>query len=191
MGLWDLSETEIKAYMTNAEIFQSRNEDKKLHSAGSHGRKHGKKKRSKKDQLTQVFSEGNIQDNSSTQPPSALQPPIPAPISLLNNEEDLSSINNNNNTNNENDVEMEFNCIYLLMEMPGKVKKRFLNSLVKPVYKFFHNVLHPPYRITHDVYSLMFLCDFINFFILVFGFYAFGVSKLKIQSQSWIMLSLK
>lgn len=177
MGLWDLSETEIKAYMTNAEIFQSRNEDKKLQSAGSHSKKHGKKKRNKKDKLTQVFSEGNIQENSPSQPPPPALPPLaPTSISLLNNEDDLSSINNNNTTN-ETDVEMEFNCIYLLMEMPRKIKKRLLNSLVKPVYKFFHNVLHPPYRITHDVYSLMFLCDFINFFILVFGFYAFGVSK--------------
>ena len=65
-------------------------------------------------------------------------------------------------------------------EFVTTTKKNLLSSrfstIVRPVYKFFHNVLHPPYRITHDVYSLMFLCDFINFFILVFGFYAFGVS---------------
>lgn len=46
----------------------------------------------------------------------------------------------------------------------------------RPFSHFFNSVLHPPYRITRDVYSMMFLCDFINFFILVFGFYAFGVS---------------
>lgn len=56
------------------------------------------------------------------------------------------------------------------------------DSLVKPIIKFFHNVLHPPYRITHDVYSFMFLCDFVNFFILVFCFYAFGVCLVFIQN---------
>ncbi|XP_054165401.1 piezo-type mechanosensitive ion channel component-like [Oppia nitens] len=52
-------------------------------------------------------------------------------------------------------------------------------KIIKPVRHFMHSVLHPPYRISKDVYSLMFLCDFVNFFILVFGFSAFasGISE--------------
>lgn len=30
-------------------------------------------------------------------------------------------------------------------------------------------------RVTADVYAYIFLCDFINFFVLLFGFTAFGV----------------
>lgn len=41
---------------------------------------------------------------------------------------------------------------------------------------FYHRLLHPPFRISHDLYTLMFVCDFINFFIVVFAFNAFGSS---------------
>ncbi|XP_073827088.1 piezo type mechanosensitive ion channel component isoform X2 [Musca autumnalis] len=43
--------------------------------------------------------------------------------------------------------------------------------------KFFHNLMHKA-RLPTDVYALMFLCDFINFFVLLFGFTAFS-SKLS------------
>lgn len=42
--------------------------------------------------------------------------------------------------------------------------------------KFFHNLMHKA-RLPTDVYALMFLCDFINFFVLLFGFTAFSVSN--------------
>lgn len=47
---------------------------------------------------------------------------------------------------------------------------------VKPVRKFYHRLLHPPFRISHDYYSFMFAMDFFNFFIVVFAFNEFGSS---------------
>lgn len=44
------------------------------------------------------------------------------------------------------------------------------------LHKFFFSLVHKS-RLATDVYALMFLCDFINFFVLLFGFTAFGVSK--------------
>jgi hypothetical protein len=47
----------------------------------------------------------------------------------------------------------------------------------KSVQKFFKTIDEPPYQVKADVYAPMFLCDFINFLVLVFGFNAFGVSS--------------
>jgi len=44
------------------------------------------------------------------------------------------------------------------------------------LHKFFFSLVHKS-RLATDVYALMFLCDFVNFFVLLFGFTAFGVSK--------------
>lgn len=41
---------------------------------------------------------------------------------------------------------------------------------------FFYKLLTPTNRVTADVYVYIFLCDFTNFFVLLFGFTAFGVS---------------
>ncbi|XP_027198178.2 piezo type mechanosensitive ion channel component isoform X2 [Dermatophagoides pteronyssinus] len=190
LGLWDLSETEIKAYMTNAELFQTRIEDDdefpEINPANNGKKsKHSKKKSSsgkknkssqktvqekpseeqQKQQQQQEISSDDQIDPSSMMMIAPLPPPLPEQHlyenELMQQEDDEVS---------EGD---EINFIYFLMEIPTRTRKKFIAN-VSPVYKFFHNVLHPPYRITHDVYALMFLCDFINFFILVFGFYAFG-----------------
>lgn len=52
-------------------------------------------------------------------------------------------------------------------------------GVYKPVKSFFHDILHTPYRAATDVYALMFLADVVDFVIIVFGFWAFGVSDLK------------
>ncbi|CAH1098787.1 unnamed protein product [Psylliodes chrysocephalus] len=39
---------------------------------------------------------------------------------------------------------------------------------------FIQQLLDPTSRVTADVYSFMFLCDFINFFVILFGYSAFG-----------------
>ncbi|CAG9862827.1 unnamed protein product [Phyllotreta striolata] len=39
---------------------------------------------------------------------------------------------------------------------------------------FIQQLLDPTSRVTADVYSLMFLCDFVNFFVILFGYSAFG-----------------
>ena len=53
-----------------------------------------------------------------------------------------------------------------------------LEEAKKPISKFYDRLLDPnlPFRISHDLYTLMFVCDFVNFFIVVFAFNAFGSS---------------
>lgn len=45
-----------------------------------------------------------------------------------------------------------------------------------PMRQFFYNLIHPEYSAVTDVYVLMFLADTVDFIIIVFGFWAFGVS---------------
>lgn len=44
-----------------------------------------------------------------------------------------------------------------------------------PFTTFFKKLLKLTNRVSADVYTYIFLCDFINFFVLLFGFTAFGV----------------
>lgn len=44
-----------------------------------------------------------------------------------------------------------------------------------PIRQFFYNLIHPDYSAVTDVYVLMFLADTVDFVIIVFGFWAFGV----------------
>lgn len=41
---------------------------------------------------------------------------------------------------------------------------------------FFSQLIQPTSRVSADVYSYMFLCDFFNFFVLLLGYTSFGVS---------------
>lgn len=45
-----------------------------------------------------------------------------------------------------------------------------------PFTTFFKRLLKLANRVSADVYVYIFLCDFINFFVLLFGFTSFGVS---------------
>lgn len=49
-------------------------------------------------------------------------------------------------------------------------------SAYRPLRRFFHDILHTKYRAATDVYALMFLADVVDFIIIIFGFWAFGVS---------------
>lgn len=49
--------------------------------------------------------------------------------------------------------------------------------MYQPVRQFFRDILHTKYRAATDVYALMFLADVVDFIIIVFGFWAFGVSR--------------
>lgn len=51
-------------------------------------------------------------------------------------------------------------------------------SLYRPVSHFFRALVQPEYSAVTDVYVLMFLADTIDFIIIVFGFWAFGVNIL-------------
>lgn len=48
-------------------------------------------------------------------------------------------------------------------------------ALYRPVLHFFRALIQPEYSAVTDVYVLMFLADTVDFIIIVFGFWAFGV----------------
>lgn len=52
--------------------------------------------------------------------------------------------------------------------------KRGYNRTKRSISSFFQHVLKTPYKVQTDVYTWAFLCDFINFLILIYGFWAFG-----------------
>lgn len=61
-------------------------------------------------------------------------------------------------------------------------QEKFFDGMLRyfdPFKVFFKNLLFPAYRVTVDVYAYMFFCDFINFFIVVFGYWAFGAGISK------------
>nr|XP_017023912.1 piezo-type mechanosensitive ion channel component isoform X1 [Drosophila kikkawai] len=67
--------------------------------------------------------------------------------------------------------------------LPGspEYSKSGINQLERTKYtsslhKFFFSLVHKS-RLATDVYALMFLCDFVNFFVLLFGFTAFGTQQ--------------
>lgn len=60
--------------------------------------------------------------------------------------------------------------------MPLTVLLRRFMEIYLPMKRFFHNLIHPEYSAVTDVYVLMFLADTVDFIIIVFGFWAFGVS---------------
>lgn len=66
------------------------------------------------------------------------------------------------------DDSLQDNFLYVSKMFDG------VSRYVEPFRNFFENLLHPVYRVTTDVYAYMFFCDFINFFIMVFGYWAFG-----------------
>lgn len=51
---------------------------------------------------------------------------------------------------------------------------RAYNRTKRSILLFFRHVLNTPYKVETDVYTWMFLCDFINILILIYGFWAFG-----------------
>ncbi|XP_052758554.1 piezo-type mechanosensitive ion channel component [Galleria mellonella] len=51
--------------------------------------------------------------------------------------------------------------------------KRYL----RPTHRFFKRMLAPGARVTADIYAYMFLCDFFNFLVVIFGFAAFGTHQ--------------
>lgn len=50
-----------------------------------------------------------------------------------------------------------------------------IQSVYRPTRGFFMGILHAEHRAATDVYALMFLTDVVDFVIIVFGFWAFGV----------------
>ncbi|KAL3858640.1 hypothetical protein ACJMK2_008907 [Sinanodonta woodiana] len=60
-----------------------------------------------------------------------------------------------------------------ILEQNAKTSRLF-KRFAYPVIKFYKQLTSPDYNATTDVYASMFACDFINFLIVVFGYWAFG-----------------
>ncbi|XP_053604167.1 piezo-type mechanosensitive ion channel component isoform X3 [Plodia interpunctella] len=52
-----------------------------------------------------------------------------------------------------------------------------IQRYMRPTKMFFKRMLAPGARVTADVYAYMFLCDFFNFLVVIFGFAAFGTHQ--------------
>ncbi|KAJ4923967.1 hypothetical protein JOQ06_028222 [Pogonophryne albipinna] len=64
-----------------------------------------------------------------------------------------------------------------LRELSIRAKRHSVSrcmSLYLPVLQFFRALVQPEYSAVTDVYVLMFLCDTVDFIVIVFGFWAFG-----------------
>lgn len=54
-----------------------------------------------------------------------------------------------------------------------------------PIRQFFYDIIHPECSPVCDVYALMFLIDVVNFIVIIFGYWAFGVSACLSQNCIW------
>ncbi|XP_037802529.1 LOW QUALITY PROTEIN: piezo-type mechanosensitive ion channel component-like [Penaeus monodon] len=63
-----------------------------------------------------------------------------------------------------------------IQQLP-KLAKGGADHVVGKVRGFIAALLHPQYQVSVDVYAYMFFCDFFNFFVLIFGFSAFGTQQ--------------
>lgn len=61
---------------------------------------------------------------------------------------------------------------------PGIIKLTF-EKYLSSTKAFYRQLVDRRSRKTADVYTLIFLCDFINFFVILFGFSSFGVSATR------------
>lgn len=63
---------------------------------------------------------------------------------------------------------------------------RAYQRVIRSVKLFFDHVLNTPHKVPTDVYTSMFICDFINFLILIYGFWAFGIGYTNQSVTSFI-----
>lgn len=60
-----------------------------------------------------------------------------------------------------------------------------MQNTYQPVCSFFGDILHTQHRAATDVYAFMFLADVVDFVIIIFGFWAFGVSGGFSRGADW------
>ncbi|XP_017766739.1 PREDICTED: piezo-type mechanosensitive ion channel component isoform X2 [Eufriesea mexicana] len=64
-----------------------------------------------------------------------------------------------------------------LNEEFNKAMNMTFNKYMEPMKNFFQKILSPLGKEKTNVYAYMFLCDFFNFLLLIFGFSAFGTQQ--------------
>nr|XP_045617167.1 piezo-type mechanosensitive ion channel component-like isoform X3 [Procambarus clarkii] len=63
-----------------------------------------------------------------------------------------------------------------IQQLP-KLAKGGAHRLTEKIGAFMRSLLHQESQVSVDVYAYMFFCDFFNFFVLIFGFSAFGTQQ--------------
>ncbi|KAH8271869.1 hypothetical protein KR044_008417 [Drosophila immigrans] len=102
------------------------------------------------------------------------------PTASIDDREDSDNLSQPDSRQLNEDAAQKLSLQVSQVSLPGspEYSKSAINQLERTKYtsslhKFFFSLVHKS-RLATDVYALMFLCDFINFFVLLFGFSAFG-----------------
>ncbi|CAL1685708.1 unnamed protein product [Lasius platythorax] len=73
------------------------------------------------------------------------------------------------------DMQGEVHCPHI--ESLSKTMDMTVTKYAEPVKNFFEIIISPAGKEKTNVYAYMFLCDFFNFLLLIFGFSAFGTQQ--------------
>ncbi|XP_022214859.2 LOW QUALITY PROTEIN: piezo-type mechanosensitive ion channel component [Drosophila obscura] len=105
------------------------------------------------------------------------------PTASIDDRDDSDNLSQPDSRHLNDDAAQKLSLQVSQASLPGspEYSKSGINQLERTKYtsslhKFFFSLVHKS-RLATDVYALMFLCDFINFFVLLFGFTAFGTQQ--------------
>ncbi|XP_015036598.2 piezo-type mechanosensitive ion channel component isoform X9 [Drosophila pseudoobscura] len=105
------------------------------------------------------------------------------PTASIDDRDDSDNLSQPDSRQLNDDAAQKLSLQVSQASLPGspEYSKSGINQLERTKYtsslhKFFFSLVHKS-RLATDVYALMFLCDFINFFVLLFGFTAFGTQQ--------------
>ncbi|XP_030554837.1 piezo-type mechanosensitive ion channel component isoform X8 [Drosophila novamexicana] len=105
------------------------------------------------------------------------------PTASIDDREDSDNMSQPDSRQLNEDATQKLSLQVSQVSLPGspEYSKSAINQLERTKYtsslhKFFFSLVHKS-RLATDVYALMFLCDFVNFFVLLFGFTAFGTQQ--------------
>ncbi|XP_043673445.1 piezo-type mechanosensitive ion channel component isoform X1 [Vespula pensylvanica] len=104
---------------------------------------------------------------------------IRTPKGQILNINDKTDSQNRAVTVNENEklVAIQGEEIHPYKENISTTMNLTFNKYLEPMKKFFTKILSPVGKEKTNVYAYMFLCDFFNFLLLIFGFSAFGTQQ--------------
>ncbi|XP_044316377.1 piezo-type mechanosensitive ion channel component isoform X2 [Drosophila rhopaloa] len=105
------------------------------------------------------------------------------PTASIDDRDDSDNLSQPDSRQMNEDAAQKLSLQVSQASLPGspEYSKSGINQLERTkytssLYKFFFSLVHKS-RLATDVYALMFLCDFVNFFVLLFGFTAFGTQQ--------------
>ena len=132
--MWDLSEIEMKAYMTNAELIQNAIDNKDNRSENGKKTKISKKKLKNKNK-TQVEHSDSSELVSSEDTLDVLKenPPDSA-------KKEVEFFNENDVDEEEDDENTEFNAIFFFMSVPNRLKQRYSNNFFESFFIYYYSL---------------------------------------------------